>query len=100
MIGEGYPLAVRRNSWGADPVNTVKKHLANRIFQTPVIVFRDVPNHRHTFGIRRPVRVLHIVEHFSGRSAAEGYPRKGAGSSVTTEGHGVKPDCQFPVLRN
>src|SRR4029077_5807985 len=71
VVGEGDPLAVRRNLWIADPIDAVKQHFANGIFETPMPFFWKITDHRHTFAVRGPIRVLYILQNLSWCSPAE-----------------------------
>src|SRR6266849_10326251 len=100
MIRKRYPLPVRRYLRMADPVDAVEEHLPDRILQTPVSVLRYVTDYRHILPVRRPVRVLHIVEHFSRRSAAHWNPRQRSRLRKAAKAHRVEPNRQFPALRD
>src|SRR5271156_3940645 len=98
MVGKRDPFSVWRNFRVTYPVDAVEQHLAYRILQTPMIIFRHITNDRHGVAIRRPLGVLHVVQYLVWRSTAQRNPRQRSTARVAAVIYGVEPDRQFSAF--
>src|SRR5580658_3587532 len=98
MIGEGDPLAVRRNLRMTHPVDAVEQHFADGILQTPMIIFRNVVDDRQTVAVGGKVGVSYVVQHLAWRSSTQRHPCQRSASRVAAVILGVEPDGQLSGL--
>src|SRR6202140_849807 len=83
-----------------DPSDGVQQNLADRIFQTPVIVFRNVTDDRHGVAVRRPIRVLYVVQNFVRRSSTQRNSRQRSTARVSAVKLRVQTNRQFSAFGN